>query len=282
MTPLRLRMTNDMQIRNLSPHTQESYLLQVSQFARHFGKSPALLGPEDVRAYQVYLTNEKKLAPKSIHVTVSALRFLYRVTLGFEWDFDLIIPCPKAPKTLAVILSPEEVLHFLGCVESLKHQVILTTCYAAGLRISEAGTPKAGSHGPTADGATRRSRQGEEGPLRHALVTVAGDTDRLLARRPAEHVDVSRRYPQRADIDQRGAGRLQQGASVNGPCQARDAAFAAACLRRPSTRGRHRSSHHPALAWPSQPVHNRAISPDSHEQSLRGDQPAGAAAAPNP
>lgn len=282
MTPLRLRMTNDMQIRNLSPHTQDSYLLQVSQFARHFAKSPALLGPEDVRAYQVYLTNEKKLAPKSIHVTVSALRFLYRVTLGFEWDFDLIIPCPKAPKTLAVILSPEEVLHFLGCAESLKHQVILTTCYAAGLRISEAVRLKPGAIDRQRMVLHIRSRQGEEKPLRHALGTVAGDTDRLLARRPAEDVDVSRRYPQRADIDQRGAGRLQQGTSVIGPCQARDAAFAAACLRRPSTRGRHRSSHYPAPAWPSQPVHNRAISPDSHEQSLRGDQPAGAVAAPNP
>ncbi|PAQ04335.1 MAG: integrase [Mesorhizobium sp.] len=138
MTPLRLRMINDMQVRNLSPHTQDSYLLQVSQFARHFAKSPDLLCQEDVRTYQVYLTNEKKLAPKSIHVAVSALRFLYRVTLGFEWDFDRIIPCPRVPKTLAVILSPEEVLHFLGCVESLKHQTILTTCYAAGLRISEA------------------------------------------------------------------------------------------------------------------------------------------------
>jgi integrase/recombinase XerD len=138
MTPLRLRMINDMQVRNLSPHTQDCYLLQVSQFARHFAKSPTLLGPEDIRTYQVYLTNEKKLAPKSIHVTVAALRFLYRITLGFDWDFDRIIPCPRAPKTLAVILSPEEVLHFLGCVESLKHQTILTTCYAAGLRISEA------------------------------------------------------------------------------------------------------------------------------------------------
>lgn len=281
MTPLRLRMINDMQLRNLSPHTQDCYLLQISQFARHFAKSPALLGTEDVRTYQVYLANEKKLAPKSIHVTVSARRFFYRVTLGFAWDFDLIIPCPKVPKTLAVILSPEEVLHFLGCVESLKHQVILTTCYAAGLRISEAVRLKP----EVIDRqriVLRRSRQGEEGPLRHALGTVAGDTDRLLARRPAEDVDVSRRYPQRADIDQRGAGRLQQGASAIGPCQARDAAFATACLRRPSTRGRHRSSHHPALAWPSQPVHNRAISPDSHEQSLCGDQPTGAAAAPNP
>ena len=75
MTPLRLRMMEDMQVRNLSRHTQDSYLLQVSQFARHFAKSPALLGPEDIRAYQVYLTNEKKLAPGSIQVTVAALRF---------------------------------------------------------------------------------------------------------------------------------------------------------------------------------------------------------------
>ena len=103
MTSLRLRMMEDMQVRNLSRHTQDSYLLQVSQFARHFAKSPALLGPEDIHAYQVYLTNEKQLAPRSVQVTVAALRFLYRVTLGLDWDFDRIIPCPKAPKTLAVI-----------------------------------------------------------------------------------------------------------------------------------------------------------------------------------
>ncbi|MEQ6332545.1 site-specific integrase [Sphingobium sp. MK2] len=138
MTPLRLRMKEDMQVRNLSPHTQGSYLLQVSLFARHFEQSPALLGPEDVRSYQIYLANEKKLAPKSIHVAVAALRFLYRTTLGRDWDFDRSIPCPKAPKQLPVVLSPEEVLHFLGCVESLMHRTILTTCYAAGLRISEA------------------------------------------------------------------------------------------------------------------------------------------------
>lgn len=81
--------------------------------------------------------NEKKLAPRSVHVTLAALRFLYRVTLGVDWDFHHIIPCPKAPKTLAIILSPQQVLHFLGCVDSIKHRAILTTCYAAGLRISE-------------------------------------------------------------------------------------------------------------------------------------------------
>ena len=138
MTPLRQRMLEDMQVRNLSPHTQESYVQQVSQFARHFGKSPETLGPEDIRTYQVYLTNEKKLAPGSIVIAVSALRFLYKVTLKKDWSLEDLIPAPKVPQTLPVVLSPEEVLHFLGCISSPKHRTILTTCYAAGLRISEA------------------------------------------------------------------------------------------------------------------------------------------------
>ena len=60
MTVLRRRMTEDMQVRNLSPHTQASYLQQVSLFARHFAKSPDVLAPEHIRTYQIYLTNEKK------------------------------------------------------------------------------------------------------------------------------------------------------------------------------------------------------------------------------
>jgi integrase/recombinase XerD len=138
MTPVRQRMTEDMQVRNLSPHTQASYVQQVSLFARYFNKSPEVLGPEEIRAYQVYLTNERKLAPSSILIAVSALRFLYKVTLHRKWTFEDMIPAPKKPQTLPVVLSPEEVLQFLDCIPGLKHRTILTTCYAAGLRISEA------------------------------------------------------------------------------------------------------------------------------------------------
>jgi len=138
MTSLRQRMLEDMQVRNLSPHTQVSYVQQVSRFARHFDTSPDALGPEEIRAYQVYLTNEKKLAPGSIIIAVSALRFLYKVTLKKDWPFDEVIPAPKKPQTLPVVLSPEEVVQFLDCVKKPKHRTILTTCYAAGLRISEA------------------------------------------------------------------------------------------------------------------------------------------------
>src|SRR5215216_5711920 len=71
MTSLRKRMTEDMQVRNLALNTQTSYVQQVSLFARHFDKSPEQLGPEDIRAYQVYLTNEKKLAPGSVLIAVA-------------------------------------------------------------------------------------------------------------------------------------------------------------------------------------------------------------------
>ena len=114
MTSLRQRMLEDMQVRNLSPLTQRAYVEHVSRFARHFGRAPALLGPEEIRAYQIHLTNDKQLAPASIVVTVAALRFLYTVTLQQTWSVEAVIPAPT-------------------------HRAILTTCYAAGLRISEAG-----------------------------------------------------------------------------------------------------------------------------------------------
>ncbi len=138
MTSLRQRMIEDMQIRNLAVNTQDSYVRQVSLFARHFSKSPELLGPEQIRAYQVYLTTEKKLAPGSITIAVAALRFLYKVTLMKTWSLQDIIPAPKKPQTLPNVLSPEEVIQFLDAVTSRKHRAILTTCYGAGLRISEA------------------------------------------------------------------------------------------------------------------------------------------------
>lgn len=138
MTQLRKRMVEDMQVRNFSVNTQKSYTYQIAQYARYFAKSPEELRPEDIRTYQVYLTNEKKLTPQSVSIAVSALRFLYITTLRRDWNIEEIIPAPKCPQTLPVVLSPEEVLTFFGHIGNLKHKTVLMTCYAAGLRISEA------------------------------------------------------------------------------------------------------------------------------------------------
>lgn len=177
MTPLRQRMTEDMQVRNLAINTQMSYLQQVSQFARHFHRLPELLGPEDIRAYQVYLTNEKKLAPGSILFAVAALRFLYKVSLKKNWPFEDVIPAPHKPQKLPVILSPEEVLQFLDCVGNRKHRTILTTCYAAGNRSFSTSTA----------GCARRRRW--------KCIHTAGDQGHSAARRGSPRHSIARRGP---------------------------------------------------------------------------------------
>jgi site-specific recombinase XerD len=131
-------MIEDMRIRNLAPNTQRTYVEHVSRFVRHFGKSPELLGPADIRTYQLHLVRERHLSASSLMVAVAALRFLYKVTLKRDWRIEEVVPTCRKPQRLPVVLSRDEVLRFLDAVAIPKHRVILTVCYAAGLRISEA------------------------------------------------------------------------------------------------------------------------------------------------
>ena len=131
MTPLHRRMAEDMQVRNVSPCTQDAYIRQVSLFARHLGKSSDLLGSEQIRACQVHLATGKRPAPGSIGVAVAALCFLYGVTLQKDWNIPEVLPTPKQPAKLPVVPSPEEIVSFLDGVPILRTRVVLTTCYAA-------------------------------------------------------------------------------------------------------------------------------------------------------
>ena len=136
MTPLRQRMTEDMRVRNFSPLTIKLYLAAVIKFSLFFHKSPALLGPEEVRTYQVYLIDEKKASWSAFNIAVSALRFLYVISLGKDWAFKKI-PYARKPKTKPVILSLEEVCSFIKSLVNLKHRVLVMLTYSTGLRISE-------------------------------------------------------------------------------------------------------------------------------------------------
>jgi integrase/recombinase XerD len=137
MTPLRQRYTEDMQLRGLAPTTQRSYLHYVSEFAKFYNTSPDRLDLEAVRQYELYLLHEKKLAPDSINTFVSAVQFLYLVTLEMPWGKECF-PRVRRPDKLPVVLSPEEVGRFLEHIRCLKHRAALMLCYGAGLRISEA------------------------------------------------------------------------------------------------------------------------------------------------
>ena len=62
MTPLRQRLPEDLQMRNLSPHTQKAYVRAVAQLALYHHKSPDLISPEEVRAYLLHLVNDRRIA----------------------------------------------------------------------------------------------------------------------------------------------------------------------------------------------------------------------------
>jgi integrase/recombinase XerD len=136
MTPLRRRMIEDMTLRNFTPDSIATYVRYVAAFARYFNTSPDRLGPEHIRTYQLYLIQEKQLAWSSYCQILSALRFLYEVTLGQDWVVKRLVS-PKLPRQLPVVLSLDEVTRFFAAIRNLKHRAILMTAYAAGLRGSE-------------------------------------------------------------------------------------------------------------------------------------------------
>jgi integrase/recombinase XerD len=136
MKPLRKRMIEDMQLRNLAPATQKNYLHYVTDFAAFFDRSPDELDLEAVREYELYLLNEKKISPESINTFVTAVKFLYLETLEMPWGSEQF-PRVRRPHRLPVVLSHEEVIQFFDYVPSLKYRAALMTCYGAGLRISE-------------------------------------------------------------------------------------------------------------------------------------------------
>jgi len=136
MTALRQRMLEDLQIRNYAPTTIRAYILQVAQFAKHFGKSPDQLGAEQIREYQLFLIKEGRIALSTYVQVASALRFLYTHTLHHQVGIEHI-PFPRRELKLPIILSREEVHALLEAPRRLHHRALLTTMYAAGPRVSE-------------------------------------------------------------------------------------------------------------------------------------------------
>jgi integrase/recombinase XerD len=137
VSALRQRMIADMTVRNLAPNTMLCDLKQVHYLARYFHKSPEQLSPEDIREYQLYLARDRKVSVNSRLVAMTALRFLYGVTLRRE-RFIEMLPMPRKEHYLPVILSPAEVLRFLEAAPSYSHRVIFSTMYGTGMRVSEA------------------------------------------------------------------------------------------------------------------------------------------------
>lgn len=137
MGELRDQMEMDMRLRRFSPKTIACYLACMRGVAKHFRKSPAELGDEEIRAYLYCLMEERKVSQSVLVQTYSALKFFFEKTLQKQWNAFRIPRC-KQRRKLPGVLTREEVESILSATKNLKHRAILMTIYSAGLRIGEA------------------------------------------------------------------------------------------------------------------------------------------------
>jgi integrase/recombinase XerD len=136
MTRLRKMMLEELQRRNYSEITTRKYLQYVTAFARHFGKSPDQLGPNELRSYQAYLLQERKVTPGTAVNCVAALRFFFVKTLK-RHQFREFLPYPKDRRRLPAVLSQEEVARLINAAGTLFRRTLLMTLYGTGMRRSE-------------------------------------------------------------------------------------------------------------------------------------------------
>jgi len=137
MSELRTRMIRDLTVRGLAPRTHKAYIAAVVGLAKHYRRSPDHITNDEVQTYLAYLIQERKLSWSTCSQAANAFRFLYHVTLGHPRT-DFHVPLPKQPQKLPEILSREEVWRLLAAPPHPRHRLLLTTVYAAGLRVSEA------------------------------------------------------------------------------------------------------------------------------------------------
>jgi integrase/recombinase XerD len=136
VTHLRKMMLDELQRRNYAQNTVRSYISAVEEFAAFFRKRPDQLGPEHIRAYQVHLFRDRKLAPGTVEQRAAALRFFFVKTLRRPYLPDHI-PFPKRPRPLPTVLSQDEVARLIEAASNLMHRTILMTLYSTGVRRAE-------------------------------------------------------------------------------------------------------------------------------------------------
>ena len=136
MKPLRQQMINAMVLRGLAPETQKTYLYWVSDFAKHYHRSPSQLDASHLEQYLLFLIKSRHLSASTVRVSLNAIHFLFVKVLARP-AYRFKIAYPKRPLRIPDLLTQEEVHQILACCNNKKHHAMLCTCYGAGLRVSE-------------------------------------------------------------------------------------------------------------------------------------------------
>ena len=136
MTHLRELMLQELQRRNYLQTTVTSYIRIVADFAKYFQRPPDQLGPDDIRAYQLHLLQQRKQGVRTVGTQTAALRFFFCKTLKRNYPVEEV-PYPRAPRKLPIILTQEEAVRLIDSASNLFHRAMLMTLYSTGMRRAE-------------------------------------------------------------------------------------------------------------------------------------------------
>jgi integrase/recombinase XerD len=136
MGQFRDRFERDLKIRGYSPSTVEQYVYCVRNLVRYYRRPPDQLTVEDINDFQLYLTEQRKVAWGTFNIYVVAMRLFFLQTLKKDWNITAI-PYQKTGRQLPEIMSGAELNALFRSVTNIKHRAILMTTYSAGLRVSE-------------------------------------------------------------------------------------------------------------------------------------------------
>jgi site-specific recombinase XerD len=128
-------MIEDMTVRGFNGNTRSNYIRNVRAFAAFIGRSPDTATAEDLRRFQLHQT-QSGLQPPSINSAVSALRFLFTVTVDRP-ELARRLTVVRQPRRRPVVLSVEEVTRLLQAAPGPKYKAAFATAYGAGLRVCE-------------------------------------------------------------------------------------------------------------------------------------------------
>jgi integrase/recombinase XerD len=142
ISPLRRRMIEDMTVRNFVEKTQNDYIRHVKNLTAFLGRSPDTATAEELRLYQLQLT-EAGVRPPTINSAVSALRFFFSVTVDRPAVTNPLTFVAE-PRKIPIVLSLEEVVRVLEAAPGPKYKAALSAAYGAGLRVSEVVALKVG------------------------------------------------------------------------------------------------------------------------------------------
>lgn len=166
-TGLRQRMIEDMNVRGFSAKTQHDYLRIVSRFTAFLGRSPNSATAEDLRRFQIEQREAGMPAP-AMNSHVAALRFFFTTTIDRP-DLSRKLLRVSYPRTLPMVLSPDEVARLLGATSCIKHRAALSVAYGAGLRVAEVAALKVGDI--DSERMLIRVERGKGGRYRNAMLS---------------------------------------------------------------------------------------------------------------